>query len=414
MNARIGLKPSPAGDMPLSQYLSVVEPSTGMPSSDAVMQYWGAIVPRSRAYAVTDASRVVATCLSEPLELTVPASTCKMVGLECGFVAPDYRRLGLLSALIRQLLDDAREQEIGLAAGWPSESVIHGRFEMAPATTATRLFIERQDARLLQVQEGTPQGTTRLIEADQAASTLAPIYDRARLKTAGMVARSPERWTVWAHQDPPDWQDPTWQHDVGPRTFVAWEDRAYAAYRLQRRWGIGGPDYRLLLAELVAADDEAYRAVWQWCLNVDLTRSLLSTLRPADEPLRLMLADHRRLHVQSYDGMWLRLVDVPRAFESREYAIDGRCIIRTRDQFGPWAAGTYELVVEGGRAQCNATRKAPDVILPASSLAAAYLGNTRLQTLKRAGRVDEDAPLALALLDMMLTTEPLPWTPWLF
>lgn len=407
-----GLQLLAAADVNLVDYLSVLEASTGMRVTDSVLRYWDAIVPSSQAYAVADANRVVATCLSEPLELTVPATVCEMIGLECGFVAPDYRRRGLLSGLIRQLLNDAREQEVPLASGWPSESLIHGRFEMAPATMAARISVERQDSRF--VQEALPQGEVRVLEAREAEATLAPIYRRACQRTPGMVARSSERWGVWVDQDPPDWQDPIWRDDVGPRTLVAWEDRAYAAYRLQRRWGVGGPDYRLLLAELIAVDDEAYAAIWRWCLNVDLTRSLVSTLRPVDEPLRLMMADHRRLQVQTYDGMWLRLVDVPKALESRQYSCEGRCVIRVKDRFGPWASGTYEFSVEGGTGRCVPTRGSPDAVVPASSLAAVYLGGFRLKQLHRAGLVDEETLGTLDTLDALFYTDPLPWAPWLF
>lgn len=48
---------------------------------------------------------------------------------------------------------------------------------------------------------------------------------------------------------------------------------------------------------LEAVTDEAYRALWELLLDFDLTRRVAAVTRPADEPLRWMLADPRAMRV---------------------------------------------------------------------------------------------------------------------
>lgn len=406
-----GLKIVTADAFDPDDYVGILEPSTGVRVQDADAAYWKAIITGDRAYAALDDDRVVGTCLAEPLRLTVPGGDVALAGLEFGFVLPSHRRRGLLSGLIARLLDQAREYGEVLAAGWPSESIIHARFGMAPATTGSLLQLDRHYAVLREPRNH--RGSVRLVDPEDVPDVLPGIYERVRASTPGMVTRAGPRWSTWPYHDPLDWQDPSWRQDVGPRTFAVWGDQGYVAYRLQRRWDLGGPQYRLLVAELIATE-AAYAGLWQWCFDVDLATSLVASLRPAEDPIRLMLADHRRLRVSTYDGMWLRIVDAAGALSARTYRADGTWVIRVVDEFGPWASGTVQLQVENGVGTTAATAASADVTLPSASLAAAYLGDVRLRELAIAGRASEQTPGALISLDHALSSAQPPWSPWLF
>ena len=122
----------------------------------------------------------------------------------------------------------------------------------------------------------------------------------------------------------------------------------------------------------------------------------------------------RALRLRVADALWLRLVDVPAALGRRRYATEGRLTFELRDSFCPWNDGRFEL--EGGPdgATCRPTRKAPQMLADAADLAAAYLGGTRLRTLRRASRVEELEPGALARADAMFTWDPPPWCSQVF
>jgi predicted acetyltransferase len=126
-----------------------------------------------------------------------------------------------------------------------------------------------------------------------------------------------------------------------------------------------------------------------------------------------MLADPRRLVRRPYDSMWVRVVDVPAALESRRYSSEGRVVFDVRDEFCDWVAGRYEL--EGGPdgARCQRTDASADVTLSAAELGAAYLGGMRLSTMQAAGRVAGSRD-AVARADAMLRWDPVPWCPEVF
>ena len=86
----------------------------------------------------------------------------------------------------------------------------------------------------------------------------------------------------------------------------------------------------------------------------------------------------------------------------------GRLVLDVRDPFGPWAAGRFELVVEGGNASCRPTDAPPDLALGAEDLAVAYLGGVSASVLARAGRV-EGSPEALQLADTLFAWHTAPW-----
>ena len=67
-----------------------------------------------------------------------------------------------------------------------------------------------------------------------------------------------------------------------------------------------------------------------------------------------------------------------------------------------------------GTAECERTSAAPDVILPAATLGATYLGGTSLGVLARAGLATEVRGGAVAALSAALSWDPAPWCPTIF
>jgi hypothetical protein len=101
-------------------------------------------------------------------------------------------------------------------------------------------------------------------------------------------------------------------------------------------------------------------------------------------------------------------------------------VIEVTDEMCPWNAGRWRVRGSGpvlagagtspgaGTAECERTSAAPDVILPAATLGAAYLGGTLLGTLARAGLATELRSGALPALSAALSWDPAPWCPTIF
>jgi predicted acetyltransferase len=109
------------------------------------------------------------------------------------------------------------------------------------------------------------------------------------------------------------------------------------------------------------------------------------------------------------DWLWVRLVDVAEALESRRYRVEDRLVLEVDDAFLPENTGRYEL--EGGPAgaRCHRSRRGADLALAVADLGSLYLGGTRPSELAQAGRITELTPGALARADVLFGSDPAPW-----
>ena len=168
-----------------------------------------------------------------------------------------------------------------------------------------------------------------------------------------------------------------------------------------------------MVSMLIARTEAAHAALWDYCFNIDLVKTIKAWARPTDDPLMWMLHDARALERKPCDRTWLRLIDVPKALSSRTYAQEGEIVFEVRDEFCPWNEGVYELNGGPSGATCTPTTKSPDITLAADDLAVPYLGGFPFTPLAQAGRVVENAPGALQRADAMFATPLKPWSPML-
>ena len=113
-------------------------------------------------------------------------------------------------------------------------------------------------------------------------------------------------------------------------------------------------------------------------------------------------------------GLWVRLVDVPRALAERTYGEPFEVVLEVEDEVCPWNAGRWALRWDGTTATCAATATPAGLSLSSTELGAAYLGGTRLEVLARAGRVRELRGGALAAASRGFTGARAPWCPEIF
>jgi predicted acetyltransferase len=318
-------------------------------------------------------------------------------------VQPTHRRLGILTALMTDQLCDIHERGEPLAALTASESVIYGRFGYGISVVHERWNIDRPYTAYVAPYE--PKGRLEFVEPEQMRKTFPEVYRRATALRPGTIERSADAWDSLATDYPPYRGGASAFFHV---TFHGDEGNldGYASYRINSG--------ALKVDELTSVTDDAHAALWRLCFDVDLTSSTAARQRPVDDPMPWMLAEPGRLQRTPYDGLWVRLVDVPAALQRRTYLREGRIVLKVRDTFCPWNEGRY--VLEGGPqgAECRSTDAEPDLVLSVADLAAAYLGAVSFTTLSHAGRVEQLSDGALALADSMFATELKPWCPFSF
>jgi predicted acetyltransferase len=181
-----------------------------------------------------------------------------------------------------------------------------------------------------------------------------------------------------------------------------------AVYTIKHNWS-GVPQNEVELYALDALNSSAYAQMWRFVLDLDLVSKLTAWGRPPDEPLLHLLREPRRLNMRLKDGMWVRLLDIPRALTARRYPHDGRVVFDVRDAFCPWNEGRYALAAGAEGATCDQTDDEADLLLTTNELGAVYLGGSTFSQLHRAGRVSEERAGAIGTADAMFTWDPPPW-----
>lgn len=368
------------------------------------------LLPPDRTVAAFDGETMVGTGGGFPLELTVPGGQLAMSGTTVVTVRPTHRRKGVLTAMMRFHLDDAREREEPLAGLWASESAIYGRYGYGSAVDRHETEV---DGRTVQFIGEAPAGQVQLVEIDEAKKLAPGIHDRVRRQRPGMFART-ELW--WEHRlfyDPERWRD-----GASSRRWVFYFDAAgnatgYVAFRQKEKWEEQLAGGSVFVTELLAVDDEAHTGLWRFLTGVDLFPIAHYWSAPVDDPLPWKVNDRRRVQRKRYESLWLRLLDVPAALEARAYEGAGRMVLGLTDAFYPDLAGSYSLEAGPGGASCERTDAEPDLVMDIADLGSIYLGGHRASTLARAGRIT-GTPDVIAAADRIFGWSTTPWCPEVF
>jgi predicted acetyltransferase len=361
------------------------------------------LMPLDRMLAAWDAGRPVGVAASYPFELTVPGGVARAAGVSWVGVLPSHRRRGILRELMLRQLADVHERGEPLAILWASESTIYGRFGYGIASPETSIDAERS-AFALRDDSGS-RGSVRLVTADEAAELFPPIYESRRQERPGLLGRNDDWWRHRMLADPEQWRD-----GASPRYYALLEmdgePAGYALYRVKPKWEEGTPQGELRVAEAFATSPQATAELWRFLFGVDLvTRVKAWAIDPA-WPLFLMVADPRRLHISTSEGLWLCFVDVEAALRARGFAGDEEAVLEVEDDVLAGNRGRFAVGAEPGRTDAEA-----DVALRASDLASAYLGAFTFERLAAAGRAKELRPGGLARATALFATPIPPFCP---
>lgn len=374
---------------------------------------WDNVFEHDRLFVAMDEDVIAGTAGNFSFTMTVPGGELPTAGLTVVGVLPTHRRKGIGSKLMRFQIEDARKHKEALSILWASEDAIYQRFGYGLAASQLRIEAERGHTSFRLAEQ--PAGRARLLHADEAAKVLPDIYERVRIETPGMLARSPEWWQYHRLFDPKE------SRDGGSKMMiVVWEDEgraeAYALYRFKERWsyetGISSSEVWVL--ESLATSARATQQLWNYLFGIDLAQKVFGYFMPVDHPLPLMALEPRRLKMRVNDAIWLRAVDVQEALANRSYALEDTFTFALSDPFCDWNEGTWKLSARGGGHAVDRAVGEPELALDSCDLGAIYLGGTTVTELHRAGRIQELKPGAVAKADAMFRTDRKPWCPEIF
>jgi predicted acetyltransferase len=341
-----------------------------------------------RGHVITHGAEIVANTASFARELGVPGGAVPAAHVTMVAVEPTHHRRGLLRRLMTHQLQTVGES---VAVLWATEGRIYQRFGYGMAAKSASLEIKVREIEILapavgEVRAGVPAEVRKeLVEA----------YERARAFQPGLSSRPASWWDVIV-ADPPSRRNGY----TARRALLFERDgtvEGYALWRAKQGWSHTGPDSETRVIELVAATPEAHAALWRFLVSVDLARTVVAGPIGADDPVMHLVNEPNALGARVGDGLWVRLVDLPRALAARRYAAPLDVVFEVTDDLLPANAGRWRLrVAADGTAECSPTSDSPDLTGGIAELGAAYLAGTSLGQLALIGRVRELRPGALA------------------
>jgi predicted acetyltransferase len=346
---------------------------------------WRTAMPPRSSVVVVDGDDLVGQAHYLDFELTVPGgAVLPTAGITWVGVAPTHRRRGLLRAMYTDLHDRFAENGYPLAALTATEGGIYGRFGYGPATVDTEFSLDRRFARFH--RDAPDPGGVRIVRPGEHRDDLAAIYDRYRRSTPGGLARPTPLWDDLLA----DWED---SRGGGTAWFCFLHDDGYLLYRLFR-----GSARTVRVEEFTAVTRDAHVALWRALIGLDLVETITVVSHPGD-PLPYLLDDPRLVRTTgSEDGLWLRLMDVPRALAARTYAADVDTVLEVGDGFRS-DGGRFALSIRDGRAECAPTDAPAEFTLDLDVLGSLYLGAHSVALLAAANRIRGSDRAQLARLD---------------
>lgn len=360
----------------------------GSTNPEGMAEGFELVAERERCIVVLYGGEVVGTAGAFTRELAVPGGAVPAAHVSEVSVQPTHRRRGLLRRMMTHQLTTVPE---AIAVLWASEGRIYQRFGYGLATKSVSAEIAAREVHV-RPGAGPARGRLRAASPGSVRKELDEVYSRVWGSVPGLSSRD-ERW--WAKR----LADPEWRREGSTALrAVVLEDATgatgYALWRVKPSWNEKGPSSEVFVREVMATTPAGHAELWRFLLDIDLSRVVRAGPIGIEEPLIYLVDEPAALGLRYADGLWVRLVDVPRALASRTFSRPVDTVLQVDDALLPANAGRWRLrVADDGSATCEPAGDAPaDVACDVADLGAAYLGGSSLAQLALAGRVTELRP----------------------
>ena len=360
-----------------------------------------------RTWAAFDGGRVRGTLRTWATELTVPGGArLPAAALTNVTVLPTHRRQGIMREML--LAEHAACRERGEAVGllYAAEYPIYGRFGYGPGCRNVTWTLDT----LATSFYGEPAANVDFVPAnEETRDVMKRVFEAWRMRQPGEIRRRDFRWDFDLGLREDAW-DPRWKGFVVFHRDASGTVDGYARYRAEDKWVLGQPRNILTVDELHALTVDAYAALWRFLAEIDWIATVKAERRSPTERLPWLLTNARAVRASDVgDGMWVRLVDIPRALEARTYEREGTVVLEVVDPETPGGRVRVRLDAGADGATCRPTTRSPDLTLDVAALGAAYLGGIPLADAVAARGADEHRRNALRKADRLLRTLDEPW-----
>ena len=361
-----------------------------------------------RTWAAFDGDRVRGTFRSWATELTVPGGAfLPAAAIANVAVVPTHRRQGVLRAMVAAEHAAIRDRGEVIGMLYASEYPIYGRFGYGAACQEGTWTLDARSATFHDV----PTGTIELTKpGPEARDGMRAVFEAWRLRQPGEIRRLDSDWDYDLGLRDSAW-GPTWKGFLAIHRDGSGDLDGYARYSVaDDKWDQRQPRNVLKLDEMHALSDEAAVALWRYLTDIDWVASIRAPRRSPGDRLPWFLTNARDAGLsESGDGLWVRLLDVPRALAARTYEREAKVVLEVVDPESSGGRTRIQLDAGPDGATCQETDRSPDLTLDVAALGAAYLGGTRLRDAVVPTGVDEHRDGALREADRLFRTADEPW-----
>jgi predicted acetyltransferase len=362
-----------------------------------------------RVWGALEGDTVVGTLRTWATELTLPGAGRLPAAAVSGVsVRPTHRRRGILTGLVAAEHAAARERGEAIAALYASEYPIYGRFGYGPASPEASVTLDTRSTAFHRPAVGSVAFETPSVATRDAMKV---VFEAWRLRRPGELRRRDFSWdfdlalreSVWG---------PGWKGFVAFHRDETGTVDGYVRYRGEEKWEQRQPRALITVDELHALTDDAYSGLWQFLASMDLVTTVKASRRQPNERLPWLLTNARAAEqTEVGDGLWLCLLDLPRALAARSYEREDSIVLEAIQGVGTAAETRTRVVLDAGPTgtTCAATDRSADLTLDVAALGGAYLGGNRLINTVAARGADEHTPGALARADALFATTNPPW-----
>ncbi|MDR6758124.1 putative acetyltransferase [Mycoplana sp. BE70] len=292
-------------------------------------------------------------------------------------VSPDATRRGIARRLIAEQLRRARAEGFVVAGLRASDTGIYGRYGYGVASWSVRHEIDLTRAKLA---VATPRESLRIVDARDSFPLFRQIADTDPTPRAATLSRW-DGW--WAMQEYRMIHGTTPHHAVvfGPEG----NERGYLRFHidLSENW-FTSSRRTVIVDDLIAHDDEAWRALIGHLFTQDILHRVIFPSRPVDDPLPFLLHNPRTLEISGQrDESWIRPLDLEALLFARRFGGTRQVTVAVEDDLFPDNGGIWSL---GPRGAARSSEQ-PEARIAIQELATLIFGAHQASLLAASGRI---------------------------
>jgi len=349
--------------------------------------------------------KLVTTYAAWPFKMRFNGNRLPVAGVTNVTTRPGYRRRGHLRKATQAHFEDLYEKgDRPLAILHAAHAAIYQRYGYGVVSFWNEFSIAPRQIRFL--DEKPTAGTYDTLQGDDY-TVLRKIYERFRKDRTGYLHRSAVVWegVLLAKRAKGELREVVIYRENE-------EPLGYVIYTIKNEPGKGAtdPEQVIRIQDFCWLTHAAYRGLWDYFVSMDLARKITGGA-PCDDPLLYLLQEPRMLHSTRWDGLMGRIVDVEKALPERGYQKEGMLVFEVTDELCPWNQGCWKLDTSPSGAAIARTTEAPDMIVPAGTLAMLAFGQISATEAFRMGRLDLLNHDALPMWNDVMRTRYRPFCP---